>query len=632
MFLYRRHSNHAPPEYTPTPYEEYLHDTIEPYETHILFAERLSYVLCSLVILAMLIHGCRVWRQAYPHAGLALGKVPGAAVATAACRAVGYYCIRTGPWVWPAGHYMVICAAFTIGTVCWCFSLHPYYRPHWYVGSPPLTLRSGMMALAMIPFLYATPMKLNPVAIITGLSHAHLQLYHKWMGVLVLFFSLVHGAAFFWQIGAQSGMKGLRYNWKEYSFLLWTGVVATFILLWMVFSSIRPIRNMSYEFFVLQHIVCVFLFLGFMFAHVDTNLSSHLWLWATVGIWIFSVAGRGLLVLFSSNFFSGSRAQVQVQIEAGQSPGTALGATAQYLRLTFETPLRWRAGQHVYVRMPGVAPLQAHPFTCLSLPDANPHMPNRLVLIARVHRGITQAIYDKVICHGQSIKDGSTLATLSTNEDLTTVLNQLEKGTGLDSEELNGDSLTSTHTMSMTALLDGPYGYTYSLGMYENVLLVCAGAGVTFALPQLTTLLQRSVRGDAIITKRVRFVWSVQTFEIVRMVKQELMEMNEILASVPFSVDFEIHATQVKGPVPQAAWTSYAQTSYGARLALHEIVENEVKKAMDMKSSAMAVTVCATKDGVEAVSNAVAKANGNLVLGKLGSLHDVRLIAESFSF
>ena len=74
---------------------------------------------------------------------------------------------------------------------------------------------------------------------------------------------------------------------------------------------------MSYEFFVLQHIVCAMVTMGFLFVHYDSLISSHIWLWATVGLWIFSVAGRGLLVLFSSDFFIGPRAHVEVLAEAG---------------------------------------------------------------------------------------------------------------------------------------------------------------------------------------------------------------------------------------------------------------------------------------------------------------------------
>lgn len=579
----------------------------------------------------MLIHGLRLLREYRPRLGLMLAKIPGVTFVTGLSRAVGYYHLRTGPYAWPAGHYVVITASFIIATVCWMFGLTPYYRTHWYVGSPPLATRTGMLAIGMVPFLFSFALKLNPVTLLTGLSHAHLQFYHQWMAVLILFFSLVHAIPFLYQAEAQSGWAGLKYFWWSEPYTLWTGVVSFFIMLWMVASSLKVFRNMSYEFFVLQHIVCVFLFIGFMFAHVDTLLSSHLWLWATVGIWIFSVAGRGLLVLFSSNFFTGPRAKAQVRANVGQSTEDALGKRAQFVRLTVETPLRWSPGQHVYIRFPGVAPLQAHPFTCISLPDENPNMPNRLVLLARVHKGITRKIFDRCIRHGET-NSGTSSPTLSNVEDTTATLDQLEKGDVYDNEKMSEDAMLDKHSMSLYALLDGPYGYVYSLGMYENNLLIAAGTGITFILPQLSALLRKSMQGKDVVTKRVRLIWSVQTMSIVHMVKQELMEIGRIVERVPFSVDFEIHATQVKGPVPKEAWSTFVQSTSGARLAMREIVKSEIDKAMDMNSSTMSVSVCATKNGVHTVANTVAEANAKLAVGKLGSLRDLRLVPELFSF
>ena len=37
-------------------------------------------------------------------------------------------------------------------------------------------------------------------------------------------------------------------------------------------------------------------------------------------------------------------------------------------KITVDSTMRWRPGQHVFVRFPGLAPLTAHPFTIVSMP------------------------------------------------------------------------------------------------------------------------------------------------------------------------------------------------------------------------------------------------------------------------
>jgi hypothetical protein len=68
----------------------------------------------------------------------------------------------------------------------------PYYRSRWNVGSPPLAIRTGMMALGVFPFILAFGAKWNLVTFVTGYSHEKLQVFHQWFSQLFFVLSLLH--------------------------------------------------------------------------------------------------------------------------------------------------------------------------------------------------------------------------------------------------------------------------------------------------------------------------------------------------------------------------------------------------------------------------------------------------------
>jgi hypothetical protein len=74
----------------------------------------------------------------------------------------------------------------------WSLLTAPYYRSRWNVGSPPLAIRTGMMALGIFPFILAFASKFNIVTFVTGYSHEKLQVFHQWFSYLFLILSLLH--------------------------------------------------------------------------------------------------------------------------------------------------------------------------------------------------------------------------------------------------------------------------------------------------------------------------------------------------------------------------------------------------------------------------------------------------------
>lgn len=77
------------------------------------------------------------------------------------------------------------------------FTERPYYRKYFGYGSPPIAIRTGVMATALTPLLIALSGKVNLVTFLTSISHEKLNVIHQWVGWVTLVLSLIHTIPFF---------------------------------------------------------------------------------------------------------------------------------------------------------------------------------------------------------------------------------------------------------------------------------------------------------------------------------------------------------------------------------------------------------------------------------------------------
>lgn len=130
-------------------------------------------------------------------------------------RYVAYYPIpsirlkkRWRPIVLPSLSVLSIVAAAVIFTVLYCFVPQPLYWQSIRYGSPPLAIRAGMIAVAMMPWIVGLSMKANFISLLTGIGHERLNVLHRWLAYLCLVLSLVHTVPFYvqpvWEHGGLS--------------------------------------------------------------------------------------------------------------------------------------------------------------------------------------------------------------------------------------------------------------------------------------------------------------------------------------------------------------------------------------------------------------------------------------------
>jgi hypothetical protein len=136
--------------------------------------------------------------------------------AIAICRYIAYYPIpnirlskKWRPIVFPPLGVIFVVVPALIFTILYCFVPQPLYWQSIEFGSPPLAVRAGMIAVAMMPWIVALSMKANFIALLTGIGHERLNVLHRWLAYLCLLLSLIHTVPFYVQPVWEHGGLGV---------------------------------------------------------------------------------------------------------------------------------------------------------------------------------------------------------------------------------------------------------------------------------------------------------------------------------------------------------------------------------------------------------------------------------------
>ncbi len=372
------------------------------------------------------------------------------------------------------GAVAIVSAAFVFVTL-YCFIPQPFYYASIAFGSPPLAIRAGMLAVALMPWIVALSMKANLITMLTGIGHERLNVLHRWSGYLCLFLSLIHTIPFYitpvWDQGGPAVFKSF---FTGQYYIYGTGVAALVPLLFLCLHSLPFLRAWMYELFVALHVPVSIVFVGMMFWHCHKYLTSWNYLFATVAIWLLSYCVR----LFFLNWANPRRFSWLIGEE---SAVTVLPENA--VKVTIPTQMKWRPGQYVYLRMPGISVFENHPFTIASLcsddfPSEYGEQYRDMTLVFRPFGGFTRKVLNAAIDDGPM--------------------------------------------KTYRAFIDGPYGgMQRDLASFDTVILFAGGSGITAIVSQLLDLIKKMRDGKA-VTKQVHVVWALKRPETMEWFKEEL--------------------------------------------------------------------------------------------------------------
>ncbi|KAL6854250.1 ferric reductase like transmembrane component domain-containing protein [Trichoderma novae-zelandiae] len=356
------------------------------------------------------------------------------------------------------------------------FLQQPLYWESIRFGAPPVAIRAGMLSVALTPWIVATSMKTNILTMLLGIGPERLNVFHRWLSYLCLFLSLVHMIPFYVQpVWDDDGLSVWASTFPPSRGIIYgTGIACIVPLIWLCVASLPWIRRVAYEVFVIFHVPVGILYVGMLFWHTKNQLLTWDYLYVTVAIW----AACNLMRVFKLNWAWPGRLSFMVGDEAAI---TLMAENA--IKVTIPTQMRWKPGQYVYLRIPGISLFDNHPFTISSLcsedfPSEYGENYRDCILLFKAYGGFTRKVLDTAI----------------------------EKG--------------PFHTYR--AFLDGPYGgMRRDLAAFDTCILIAGGSGITSLISQLLNLVKRMRDGKA-ITRKVVVVWAMKKIEDMDWFKEEL--------------------------------------------------------------------------------------------------------------
>lgn len=372
-----------------------------------------------------------------------------------------FYLPSSGPITMMVGYVILI-------VVCCLYRLNPKDFLEW----EDIGYRSGFIAVCQLPLIVLLAGKRNIIGFFTGVGYERLSWLHRWVARALLLTVLIHMG--YWMTEwAKFDYIGVK---VKTDVLTQRGIAAGSILAWLVVSSINPIRALSYEFFVIQHIISWIGFMVAVYFHVPAE--NQKWVWMPLGFWLFDRVVRAGYLAYNNLSILHKNSTGVLACRATFAP-----LDESHTRITIvNPPVSWKAGQHMFLTCHPLAPLSSHPFTISSLPEDG-----KIEFIVRAKRGATRRFFryaERVFPSLPSPSSGQ------------------KAGRGV--------------------LIDGPYARIRPLRQFDSVLFIAGSTGATFTVPLMREIVQQwSATGTpsskfslepapGAVTRHIKFVWCLK--------------------------------------------------------------------------------------------------------------------------
>ena len=376
--------------------------------------------------------------------------------------------------------------------------------------------RAGHLAVVnMLPlFLFAG--RNNLLIPLLRVSFDTWNLFHRWIGRIVVVEAIVHTIA--WAVNEIADVGSQKANDKltHDGFLQW-GLAATIAMSIIMIQSVSVIRHAAYETFLHLHQFLAGLALLGVWYHAQLGVlpQFHYVKWV-LAVWVVERTARLVRLAYRNIGWHGS---TRVIVEA---------LPADACRVTFELARPWRytPGCHVYAYIPGVSLWMSHPFS-IAWYDRRP-MP----YLSLEDEKIPSSNVSLDIPHPER-----TMTSLSLI---------MAKRSGMTEKLYDKARASPTGIITLRGAVEGPYGGLESLHSYGTVLLFCGGVGITHQLSYVRHLLQ-GYEAHKVATRKIVLIWSVQQTESLEWVRPW---MDEVLSmeSRRDVLKVLIHVTKPRSP------------------------------------------------------------------------------------
>lgn len=451
----------------------------------------------------------------------------------------------------PSRLHMILLLLYVISNIAFCCLLD-YKRNNKAALVAEIRGRTGHLAVVNMVPLIVLAGRNNPLIPLLRVSFDTYNLFHRWIGRIVVLEAVVHTCAWAVNMHAAKGFRGIKESAGGDSFIQY-GIVATLAMVLILFQSPSAVRHAFYETFLHLHQLLAFAAVLGIFVHsMKGHLPQQHYINWMVSLWIMERTARFIRIVYRN--FS-LRSCTKVTVEA--MPGEACRVT-----FNIQRPWRYTPGCHVYVYLPRVSLWMSHPFSIAwceerAVPAEDEKLPSKK----------------------------TDLDTPISTRMATSISLVMCKRTGMTAKLYNKANASPNGTITMYGAVEGPYGGLESLHSYGTVILFAGGVGITHQLSHVQDLLAGHLAGT-VATRKVILVWSVRTTETLEWVRPW---MDEVLA-MPNRKEVLKVLLFITKPRNTREVISRSETvqMFPGRANPRVIIEKE----MENRVGAMAVTVC----------------------------------------
>ncbi|KIX07359.1 uncharacterized protein Z518_02012 [Rhinocladiella mackenziei CBS 650.93] len=371
----------------------------------------------------------------------------------------------------PLGRILLLLTYWAvILTMLWSNVILTPSSPNWAYHWEIVGFRAAWVSVTQLPLIYILSGKANIITILTGISYERLNWLHRWVARTLFLTLIVHWSFFFteWDIAGFVKLELEMMPMVKYGFGAWATIG------WMVIAGFAPVRSASYELWFLQHLAAAAALLWLVHSHVPAYAKYHVWF--AVGVIVFDRLVRTLMTLCTNLHLFQRRVRSQ--------PGPKIGYEAEVTCLSNEyvhvivrnVGFSWQPGQHLYLSIPRVGILEAHPFTIANIPRSLSGNvgPDHLEFYIRVHNGFTRRLHRRC----QRAKNPQTLLSFFT----------------------------------------GPWGIPPAIDRFESLILIATGNGSSFTFP----IFQKAILSGKHL-RQIQFIWIIRHPEQLDWFKDQFM-------------------------------------------------------------------------------------------------------------
>ncbi|KAM0786568.1 hypothetical protein ACM66B_002024 [Microbotryomycetes sp. NB124-2] len=416
--------------------------------------------------------------------------------------------------------------------------------------------RTGILAFGATPLVILLAGRNSPIGLLTGASYSTLQIYHRWIARTVYFHAVAHGIAFSlveWLSSTPMENSYLE-EWHE-AYWRW-GVAALCGGGLLSFASMRRIRELAYEFFLVGHIVGAVVWVVGCFYHVWLLRSDWYllkFIYASVALWAFDRLARLVRMSYLNLGFTRQARKAQ-SAEAVVIPGQA------YTRIRVTMARPWpkncdRPGSYVFLSSPSVKAWQSHPFS-IAVPCGMPSSTNGSFESDCSTPSSSSETKDMYI--GDDTPSSELSNTKSTFEIVVKthsgftrqLVKHLERESSGDVE--SGEKAVGDVEMykPLRVWVDGPYGPTSDLSSFDRVVLFAGGSGITVSIAHLASMAKQAQAG-LLRTGKIDLVWAIPNAEPLCLLESVLVRIVPMLPAGSLSVHIHVTASDLSDKLAQ---------------------------------------------------------------------------------